>query len=598
MKRFVLALVLCFMSVPGRAQVPVPYIFVPNTPASATQVNANFAALVNGALNVSGGILTGNMTVNPGVTIDGIDLSEVFGGAGNKILTVDSAKLVSKTSPQFTIGFDPTHTVTWTVDVNGNSVLDSLAPGSTFTFSDPVIMGTLTATTINTTNFGCSGCINASQIADGTVGTAEITDGSLTGSDIADGGIGAIDIADGSIASIDILNGSVGGIDITDGSIGEADLDNILGIKAGVWGSTVLVPQINIDADGRIIDVNNVAIAFPAAPAVVYTNITSTNTDFLLTSAALNPGNEFARIWLKSSADGSNNTTASDPVIRFVLGTSGSTLNPVDIYPWGLSVTTAYITSLSINSTLSLPNGIAEAPSLRFTSCLTCGMYYNTNNNTTEFGSRFESANRSTMRTFNTGPGRIDFLVNSSFALEIQDSWVRVGPSGVANLTVRGDVMPPAPDPVSSQGLYYIGGGAPYGWNSMWAAYGFQTSSDERWKNRVGTIRNALDAIDELEPYIATWKKDFLPEDDGTPFVTFSAQQVQNLVDRRYGTKIAREPAKGKGEGLSLDYGKFSPILWQATRELHAKSKEQDKKIEALQLVIAALEIRLADHKH
>lgn len=95
-------------ALPATAQVTVPYpTFVVDTVADPDQVNANFAALSNNALNRAGGTLTGNMTVSGGVTIDGIDLSSVLGATGVTpsftTLAVSGAATVGSVSSSGTI---------------------------------------------------------------------------------------------------------------------------------------------------------------------------------------------------------------------------------------------------------------------------------------------------------------------------------------------------------------------------------------------------------------------------------------------------------------------------------------------------------------
>lgn len=73
-------LLLTFLA-PGvvRAQLAPPYTFVPNTTIRSSEANANFAVLTN-ALDRNGGQITGNIAVDPGITIDGRDISEISDG--------------------------------------------------------------------------------------------------------------------------------------------------------------------------------------------------------------------------------------------------------------------------------------------------------------------------------------------------------------------------------------------------------------------------------------------------------------------------------------------------------------------------------------
>jgi hypothetical protein len=78
MKKFFVALaafVLVFTA-PVSAQIAVPYVFQSGTTILASEVNANFDVFVQNALNRTGGTITGNIAVNPDITIDGVDISD------------------------------------------------------------------------------------------------------------------------------------------------------------------------------------------------------------------------------------------------------------------------------------------------------------------------------------------------------------------------------------------------------------------------------------------------------------------------------------------------------------------------------------------
>lgn len=64
------------------AQITVPYTFVPGTTILASEVNSNFSTISTNALNRAGGTLTGNVTVNTDITIDGVDISDYLISTG------------------------------------------------------------------------------------------------------------------------------------------------------------------------------------------------------------------------------------------------------------------------------------------------------------------------------------------------------------------------------------------------------------------------------------------------------------------------------------------------------------------------------------
>lgn len=62
------------------AQITVPHTFTTSVPVS--QLNTNFSTIADGALKRSGGNMTGNITADSGVTVDGVDISATLGGSG------------------------------------------------------------------------------------------------------------------------------------------------------------------------------------------------------------------------------------------------------------------------------------------------------------------------------------------------------------------------------------------------------------------------------------------------------------------------------------------------------------------------------------
>lgn len=82
MYRTIMALLLALvMSIgPVHGQVTIPTTFT--TTVAVSDLNGNFSTLGSSALNRSGGTITGNITVNSGVTIDGVDVGSILGGSG------------------------------------------------------------------------------------------------------------------------------------------------------------------------------------------------------------------------------------------------------------------------------------------------------------------------------------------------------------------------------------------------------------------------------------------------------------------------------------------------------------------------------------
>lgn len=74
-----LAVLALTLSMP-MAQITVPNTFTTSVPVS--QLNSNFSTIGSGALNRNGGTIAGNIAVDSGKTIDGVDISAVLGGTG------------------------------------------------------------------------------------------------------------------------------------------------------------------------------------------------------------------------------------------------------------------------------------------------------------------------------------------------------------------------------------------------------------------------------------------------------------------------------------------------------------------------------------
>lgn len=76
LRRTIAALLLTLLTVSGvTAQVVVPNTLVPGTTIKAADLNTNFTTIGNHALDrLAGGTLSGNIAVDPGITIDGIDI--------------------------------------------------------------------------------------------------------------------------------------------------------------------------------------------------------------------------------------------------------------------------------------------------------------------------------------------------------------------------------------------------------------------------------------------------------------------------------------------------------------------------------------------
>jgi len=168
MKKIFWVVLLLLLTTPVWGQITVPNVFVPGTIADANAVNENFRTIGLQALNLGGGRITGTIEVDNGVTIDGVDISEILGGNSLDIGHID---LISPTQPQLVVGYDPSHVLTVGVDQDGNATIGVTDPAQIF-FTDPVNFGNITAASITLGTLNCTGCVDGQQLKDTGVGAS------------------------------------------------------------------------------------------------------------------------------------------------------------------------------------------------------------------------------------------------------------------------------------------------------------------------------------------------------------------------------------------------------------------------------------------
>jgi hypothetical protein len=115
--------------------------------------------------------------------------------------------------------------------------------------------------------------------------------------------------------------------------------------------------------------------------------------------------------------------------------------------------------------------------------------------------------------------------------------------------------------------------------------------SDARFKKNIAPIPNALEQLDQLHGVNFEWKRDAYPDHhfaEGSQ-IGFIAQEVAKVVPQLV--------AMGSDGYLSLDYGRLTPILVEALRELRidndCKHTERDQRLARLESENAVLKARL-----
>ncbi len=101
--------------------------------------------------------------------------------------------------------------------------------------------------------------------------------------------------------------------------------------------------------------------------------------------------------------------------------------------------------------------------------------------------------------------------------------------------------------------------------------------SDEKFKVDIEQVHNALDMVSVLNGVRYKWNAKAYPEyqfSEGTQ-LGFIAQEVQEIVP-----EVVTQQADGS---LSVDYGRLTPILLEAIKELKSQNERLTKRIEALE---------------
>jgi hypothetical protein len=98
--RLALTLVFALLANTALAQVTIPYTnFVSGQIIASGESNANFSVLADQVLNRTGGTITGPITLDADITLDGVDLADFFGASGQVRATVSGTDAVVAYGP-------------------------------------------------------------------------------------------------------------------------------------------------------------------------------------------------------------------------------------------------------------------------------------------------------------------------------------------------------------------------------------------------------------------------------------------------------------------------------------------------------------------
>lgn len=95
----------------------------------------------------------------------------------------------------------------------------------------------------------------------------------------------------------------------------------------------------------------------------------------------------------------------------------------------------------------------------------------------------------------------------------------------------------------------------------------YTSTSSKRFKKKIRNFKNGLETISKLRPVIFDWKNKEIKNDIG-----LIAEEVNEVIPNLVGLN-------NKGEVVGIDYGKLTPILIQAVKELSLEVERLKNKI-------------------
>ncbi|MCS6819786.1 MAG: tail fiber domain-containing protein, partial [Chitinophagales bacterium] len=146
----------------------------------------------------------------------------------------------------------------------------------------------------------------------------------------------------------------------------------------------------------------------------------------------------------------------------------------------------------------------------------------------------------------------------------------------------------------ASEKLRFTGNRAHFG-NEVYSTNGFTTStgflacSDERFKKDFRQLCNVLEQISLVNGYYYKWRTDEFPEKqfNDKNQIGFKAQEIE---------KIFPEVVTTDEQGYkSVDYGKLTPVLLEAIKQLHHIIETQNEEISKLKASAGEVELLKQD---
>ncbi len=122
---------------------------------------------------------------------------------------------------------------------------------------------------------------------------------------------------------------------------------------------------------------------------------------------------------------------------------------------------------------------------------------------------------------------------------------------------------------------------------SICATGSIGSCSDERFKENIHDIDNALDRIEKIKGVEFNWKRDEYPDYD------FSDEEQVGFIAQDLKEILPEVVSVGSNGYHSIDYGKLTPVLVEAVKQLKTDNDRKDRQIEELSQRLARIEAML-----
>ncbi len=122
---------------------------------------------------------------------------------------------------------------------------------------------------------------------------------------------------------------------------------------------------------------------------------------------------------------------------------------------------------------------------------------------------------------------------------------------------------------------------------NVFASCGTLSCSDARYKKNLEPLQDALEKLDALQAVSYDWKREDFPEHQ------FSEERQVGLIAQQVRDVLPEVVHENRDGYLAVDYGRLTPLLVEAVKELSEDVQSKDAQLRAQQAEMNALEARL-----